>query len=428
LIFRLLIYFEDYIKMILMMTSVIGYKYKKSKTALILTVIFSFSFAACSVIFKDNSQVTDLLYIVLSMTVPVIVFFSVEGRKKAAFSFASFLSVFFLDDLFSKALLFYTGKEYSVFSENQLENFIVMSADLVLYYGLFRLIEIFVIKRKRKTDIKKTGSVYVIIVLSAIILLYIYAAIMEKNGYDSVTIVFAVVCVLFLCIAVVLVYNNASRTYYKEKSQINEELMRAQKQYYESLLEKEKETRKFRHDISNHLLCIKTMINSGKYQEAEEYISEIEKRTDNLRRKCSTGNELINVIINDISGRFEAVNLEWSGMIPGTMDISDMDICTVFYNVFENAFCAAAECSEDAVVSAEVRTVSNSLMITVNNNMIRPVKRKGEYFVSSKKDKASHGYGTQNIKDCIESNGGKVEFRYTENEFTVVIVLPNVIV
>lgn len=37
---------------------------------------------------------------------------------------------------------------------------------------------------------------------------------------------------------------------------INEKLLETQADYYKMLLEKEDETRKFRHDMSNHIICI----------------------------------------------------------------------------------------------------------------------------------------------------------------------------
>lgn len=56
---------------------------------------------------------------------------------------------------------------------------------------------------------------------------------------------------------------------------INEKLLETQADYYKMLLEKEDETRKFRHDMSNHIICIDALSQEKKYDEMQSYLSSL---------------------------------------------------------------------------------------------------------------------------------------------------------
>jgi len=419
----LLYYFQDYLKNIIIMKMAFGYRTRKNMLIPVFGVLFSVVFAAGSFFSGYDSDTFQMIYSFFDLTCIILVCLSVEGQKKILFSILSYLLVNLLDDSLSRAVADLTGKEYSVFTENKTDNIILMTVSLGIYYTVFRILKQITGKSGNDIDIRKSRSIDIVVIIGAIILTFFTAALLKKSGYDRIVFVFASSCIMILC----MFYNNASHAYFREKSHMNEKIIDAQKKYYENLLEKENETRKFRHDINNHLLCIRSMLNEGKYKEAENYIYEIEKKTATLKRGCQTGNDLVNTILNDISGKYKNVELTTEGLIPAELSISDMDICTVFYNIFENAFSAASECSENAMVYLSSRSVASSMVFTVKNNMNRPVNKKGHSFVSYKSDRANHGFGTVNVKECVEANGGKVEFSYSENEFTVVIILPNVI-
>ena len=217
--------------------------------------------------------------------------------------------------------------------------------------------------------------------------------------------------------------------YYKNKhiAEINQKLLYSQEKYYRMLLEKENETRKFRHDISNHILCVDALLKEHNYDEAEIYLSDLKSSISELKPRYQTGNMLVNVIVNDISGKYENVNLVWTGIIPEKLHMSDMDICIIFSNVLENAFCAASDCMYNGKVEVVIKSLFNSLDIYVRNNMSRPVEEKKGKLITQKSDKKNHGFGTMNLRTCVNINGGSVVYKYTESIFTTEIILPNVI-
>ena len=71
-------------------------------------------------------------------------------------------------------------------------------------------------------------------------------------------------------------------------------LHQQQQQYYKALIEKEENTKKFRHDISNHIYCLSYLCKLKRYDELEKYLTNMEYTIQDLRFEVYTGNEVIN--------------------------------------------------------------------------------------------------------------------------------------
>lgn len=206
---------------------------------------------------------------------------------------------------------------------------------------------------------------------------------------------------------------------------MNQKLLASQEQYYQMLLEKENETRRFRHDITNHMLCLDVLLKEQEYDDARKYLANLTGELQELGPKVQTGNRLVNAILNDISRKYTDVSFDWNGLLPQKMQLPNMDICTIFSNILENAFVAAAGCEEDGKVAVEVQEVGHGLKIVVQNNKSEEVEVKDGKFVTRKEDKKNHGFGTMNVKECVKRNGGTVEYDYTVDSFTVKLLLVN---
>ncbi len=154
--------------------------------------------------------------------------------------------------------------------------------------------------------------------------------------------------IVFLLTSIILIMNHISKSHFERISIINEKLIRSQEQYYTMLLKKEEETKQFRHDINNHLNCMRILFNEKRYNELEKYFDNIGASVKNLRSELQIGNNLISAILKDESDKHPDVSVDIVGRIPPTLRINNMDICTIFYNLFDNAF-TAAECSEKSL-------------------------------------------------------------------------------
>lgn len=249
-----------------------------------------------------------------------------------------------------------------------------------------------------------------------------------NNITEKVVIVMVYIFIfIFLLIGILLLFYHRSSTHYQELAKMNQNLLESRERYYQMLLEKEEETRRFRHDMASHVTCVKQLLWEENVQGARAYLDEFWGTLEELRLKHQTGNTLVNAIVNDMCAKYSQVTLNWEGFFPAETTLSDMDMCTIFSNLLENAFYAASRCTMERVVDVTIKAVANALSIIIENDRAGVVEEEKGRLLTQKEDKRNHGFGTRNVKDCVAKNGGIVIFEYTETKFRATVTLINVV-
>lgn len=206
----------------------------------------------------------------------------------------------------------------------------------------------------------------------------------------------------------------------KNENYLVNRILHNHEEYYLKLLEKENDTKAFRHDMKYHVMCMSKLYNENKTEEFEQYLRQFTDTFEDLRMNYDTGSSLINAILNDLSAKYSDVTLKCSGHFYDNMDISSFDLCTIFFNILKNAF-EAAEKTEEKKIEFIISYSGASLFIKLKNSALRqPVKKKGRYI--SDKEEEGHGYGLQNVCGCVERLGGEFGISYSEGEVVVDII------
>lgn len=416
------------VKLVLVLFGILNFKYKKKAVApwIVLGVCM-----ICLVIkgIQDNDyRISTFLFFSV-----VVCGLLVEGKRRFLWAFSSYLGICCVDALVS----FVVEGMFSISGETMDTNSaLVVGIDSISVYLIaFVVWLVSKLRKKRgKTEVMLGGTSVAYLVLCTMALFfatYAMTLLRDVDFMDSlrkVRVVTGFVCifgVLFLLIWAMLIYNNNSKKVYKRMAEMNDRLLEAQEKYYQVLLDKENETRRFRHDITNHILCVDVLLKEKEYQEAEQYLNDLKGALRELGPTVQTGNKLVNAILNDISQKYTEVAIDWEGYLPKRMQLPNADICTLFSNILENAFFAASGCEGDGKVSVKVQELGEALKIVVENNMQKPVEEKEGKLLTQKADKKNHGFGMMNVRDCVSRNGGKVEYSYTECNFSTKIVLSN---
>ncbi len=417
------------IKLLLVMCGMFNYKFKKSVSAIIT---FALSIVTIIIIgIYDNAyQVSLLMFISV-----VICGLSIEGKRKFLLGFIAFWGICCVDELLFVAIKIIFSLPDDILENNTSLFSVINSVSIILFFSITILLQkLYYAKRKYTQEVlHNSNMLYLVLFAIGQIASAIFIAPYTTYGLDSsakfrqiAAFCFCLLCMLFFVLGVLLVYNNNSRNHYKSVAEMNDKLIIMQEKYYQMLLEKENETRKFRHDIRAHILCVSALLNKNEYEEANNYLSELESSISELASKHSTGNMLVNAILNDISCKYENVKLVWNGVLSEKIKLTNMDICTIFSNILDNAFCAASGSDNEGYVNVNAERISNSLVINVKNNISISVNESDGILVTRKKDKKNHGFGIHNVKKCVEKYGGSVEYDYSDNTFSLEITLPNV--
>lgn len=419
----------ELVKMLLVMCGCLNYKMKKKFTGAWVVFFISVVLLVIKGIQDREYQVSTFYFIVV-----VIAAMMLEGKRKGLLSLVVFLGISCIDTIavpVLKAVLSVSDEE---FYQNPL---LFRGVNVISLIGIILaavLLQKFYYGKKKSgnPDMHNSGRMYLVLFAIGLVAVLFSMTPVSGEGFrwsermlTVVVVSILVFAVMFLVMGVFLIYNSNAKRYYKEMAKVNQNLLESKERYYQMLLEKEEETRRFRHDISSHLTCVKRLLEEDKTEEAEEYLSNLGGVMRELTVKHQTGNTLVNAIVNDISEKYSEVALDWKGHLPKQLEMSDMDVCVIFSNLLENAFFAASAC-EKGLVDVTVESVSGALTITMENNMAKAIEEKEGKMITQKADKQNHGFGTRNVRDCVAKNDGQITFDYTEKQFTVKVVLLNV--
>ena len=109
--------------------------------------------------------------------------------------------------------------------------------------------------------------------------------------------------------------------------------------------------------------------------------------------------------------------------------LSALDTCTILANILDNAIEAVEKLDEDKKhIELTFKRNENYMIITETNQTLNEVDIRDNIIITTKKDKANHGFGLINIKETAEKYGGECYLTsYKEKEnyyFKLEIILP----
>lgn len=213
---------------------------------------------------------------------------------------------------------------------------------------------------------------------------------------------------------------------YKLYEQVTREYNEQQKEYFGQMLKKEQDTRKFRHDIVNHLLVVKSLFQKNEHINAESYIAELLEDISSISAKqYDVGNEIINVIINYYFVPLsKEADVKVSGYIGETEHISQKDMCALVSNLVKNAAEAVKDMKNAKVTFAVRRGERFACILLENSCREEAVFDKNGMLKTSKADSRDHGWGMKIVQEIVSKYHGEIRIFTEENRFKAEVYLP----
>ena len=406
----------ELIKFWLIMCGILEFRISKSKKVYIaaLSVLLIVVFALYVIEFMNPISLGILSTLLFGIII--------TGKRKVLWTILTFFTICSVDEIclcLSSRFLF----------SGEVKTDSVMNSFGIIIFSMIALIKYFLVRNKKINNSENMLDRPELIVF-VILQMFVFLFVSQYNTTDKIkasNTFFTIIILVFIAAEIMMIYNWCLKKYYQNTSEINRKLLESTESYYKRLLAQEQETRRFRHDIRNHLLCLDMLLKSKKYEEAEEYLEGMSDSVSALKPVVKTGNMLINAMVGDIKSRYPNVSVKWNGHIPDKFCISDMDVCTIFSNLLGNAFENAGLSEENAEVKVTVKILGSSITAIIQNNIAVPVKEKNGRFETHKKDVRNHGIGLQNVERCIKSLNGEIQYSYDDNLFTVEIIIPEAI-
>lgn len=225
--------------------------------------------------------------------------------------------------------------------------------------------------------------------------------------------------ILIIVLLLVFVYYYSSSYEYRMQKEIMEMQVRQQRDYFERLLEREEDTRKFRHDILNDLLELQNYCEKNECRQMRQYLGNLTGVVTQISKKnYDVGNSTVNTILNyyltPINDRYV---VEINGMLPDKISVDDRDICIICANIIKNAAEAVSR-TDNGKIWVNIESGKSYLHFQAENTFEGEIEMdKNGLPMTSKDDKRNHGIGIRNVYDLVCKNGGTCDFKVENGLF-----------
>lgn len=419
------VFLLEMVKCLLIGNTLFEINIKKNRAITILYLIYIV--IVCCIF--DYSEIFSLIT-VFFVVITLLSIIDVYKIKKLTVLIKILFIVFCMDGISKIILKLFFG---NILSEN------------VCYFILNNLITItiFMIVRfiKRKYDTRYEGVLKTIAYICAIttgISIFLFITDIEtkietagKKGYILSGILIIIYYASIMLIILFLVYMNDTNCKMKKYLDMERMLNDTQKNYYETMLNKEEDTRRYRHDMINHLIYLQNLLEKNQQKEAQEYIKHLQNGMKNIQNRCYyVGNSVIDAMLNHYIQQLDGeVSVSISGNYMREVDINQIDLCSVFSNLVKNSVEAInKQLQGDKFLKVYIKNGNDNLKFEIINSMDKGKQnnnRNNQILPKTiKKDKREHGFGMKNVKETVEKNHGIFQWEIGESYFKVLVVLP----
>lgn len=210
------------------------------------------------------------------------------------------------------------------------------------------------------------------------------------------------------------------------RSLMNNEVMikDMQKKYYEALLDQEKETRAYRHDMANHIMCLNALAQKGNLETLRSYLDDMQGELQKIQlKKFNTGNEIMDIMSNFYIPQLSD-KIKINFRVRSVPNLDEMKLCTIYSNLLQNA---VEELNSDPTREGNLEILFTQdidvFRFMISNSIFR--EKENDSFATRKKDKKNHGIGLENVKRVVDELGGKIWITDKDNIFKVIVELKN---
>ncbi len=274
--------------------------------------------------------------------------------------------------------------------------------------------------KKNKFDIAVPLSYWIMVIVVPVACIYLIAIGFSIEKIQTWQLLSLVIILFLIMLSVFLLYEKQIEFFVKEN---RKNMLEVQNQYYhkqlDTMLEMENATRSLRHDMKNHLLTIDALTEQGAVDKIRDYVKDLQKFSRPVQRYFSTGNIVIDSILN--SKTYEAqgkgIEMDVKVVIPENLPLDDMDCTILLGNLLDNAI----ENAKDWIRFV-FRYDKRRLMLKCENKYQGKRKRRGGEYSSSKADYKNHGFGIHNMRYVVSKYNGRMVIQDADEIFKVEIL------
>lgn len=313
-----------------------------------------------------------------------------------------------------------TGSSYDYNSQ------LIPIIDLIINSILF---VIFILWFKKYKPLQKRSELGIwerrIINGNGLLLFIIYAIVLSiPDALESyiryLLLVCIIIAIMIIATSILMTTESANAKFYKTIAEMNEHYLEAQLNHFKAYQETQLETRRIRHDMKNHIICINDLFLRKENDKLAEYLRDLSELTQNIDRELHIGNDIADAILNEkyAVAKSHGIQLHIDGSLSGIETISPLDLCTIFSNAIDNAIEATKKIDTmiSPVIFINVKRNKKLLFLSFRNPCNEILLKHNNVLITTKKDTTNHGFGLNNIRMTTEKYNGTMKYSITTTE------------
>lgn len=233
-------------------------------------------------------------------------------------------------------------------------------------------------------------------------------------------------CIWLMCLIMYFVVQQMSKD---NQTKLEYELMKEKEKYSKESMEiikrSNEELREFKHDLKNYLLPLQEAMETMPQSEMAKVWEKINQKIEDVQTLIQTGNSYVDSMINTKITLVRSEKVDVKCTILSKMEgIDDLEFCSVFGNLMDNAIEAERKVTEKKEIIIFVEEKMGYLRLEIQNKIEKSVLNENSSLNTTKKDTSSHGIGHKSIKRTMQKVGGALKYYETGDLFCAEAVFP----
>ena len=187
-----------------------------------------------------------------------------------------------------------------------------------------------------------------------------------------------------------------------------------------------RQIRGWRHDYRNHIQTMKAYAAAEDWEAIRRYLDLLDQDLTTVDTVIKTGNPMADAILNSkISlARSKGIQVVADASIPVKLKSSEIDLCCILGNLFDNAIEASLQLPEEQRLIRVYMDMKNTQLYISFTNFTagKKLSKVGRLFRTTKGE--GHGFGLVRIDAIVERLDGYISRNSEDGAFTTEILLP----
>lgn len=340
-----------------------------------------------------------------------ITFFYKEGMIRRVLNVAAIYAITMGCDVLVMTLQNMMHIESAVFSEGFATSLVIIAAADISNKCL----------HMKKDILGRTPAMYYVTLLF-VPLGSIFIAYFAAKGLNAVSLITAVI-LLLINIDIFYLYDNVIDLF---SERCEREVMESQNKAIQNQLEVVQQSqlriRCLKHDMDNHLLRLKDLIEKEKYAEALEYLETVKSSTAADKKLIDSGNDLIDSMLNYKLARLhDNIEQKYDIVVPKDLSFTEFDLNVIIGNLADNALEALEQLPADEPKKLEIsiRYKQGYLKVYFGNTFDGIMPEDG----SRKRDHDNHSLGLKSVERIVHKYGGDMRAKVSDNWYEISLIM-----